>query len=83
MVHLSISALILEPYSSYLFNVSVLKDVKKMLQLGFFPEGHLDAKETCLMLDHATYQEYQRIENERKALAIEEAQKKKKLENFL
>lgn len=50
----------------------VLKDVKKMLQLGFFPEGHLDQKETCLMLDDVTYREYLRIEQERKALAQEE-----------
>lgn len=54
----------------------VLKDVKKMLQLGFFPEGHLDKKETCLMLDDATYREYLRVEQERTALAQEEALKK-------
>ncbi len=54
----------------------VLKDVKKMLQLGFFPEGHLDQKETCLMLDDATYREYLRVEQERKALAQEEAIRK-------
>lgn len=54
----------------------VLKDVKKMLQLGFFPEGHLDKKETCLMLDDATYREYLRVEQERIALAQEEALKK-------
>lgn len=54
----------------------VLKDVKKMLELGFFPEGHLDEKETCLMLDDATYREYLRVEQERKALAQEEARKK-------
>lgn len=54
----------------------VLKDVKKMLQLGFFPEGHLDKKETCLMLDDGTYREYLRVEQERSALAQEEALKK-------
>lgn len=54
----------------------VLKDVKKMLQLGFFPEGHLDKKETCLMLDDATYREYLRVEQERITLAQEEALKK-------
>ena len=54
----------------------VLKDVKKMLKLGFFPEGHLDEKETCLMLDDATYREYVRVEQERKAIAQEEAAKK-------
>lgn len=53
----------------------VLKDIKKMLKLGFFPEGHLDKKETCLMLDDATYREYIRIEEERKAIAEEEAAK--------
>ena len=51
----------------------IVKDVKKMLQLGFFPEGHLDTKETCLMLDDATYREYLRVEKERKALALEHA----------
>lgn len=51
----------------------VLKDIKKMLQLGFFPEGHLDQKETCLMLDDSTYREYLRVEEHRKALAQEEA----------
>lgn len=63
-------------------NISyVLKDVKKMLQLGFFPEGHLDEKEDCLMLDNATYQEYLKVEQERKAIAQEEAQKAKEQAN--
>ena len=46
----------------------VLKDLKKMLDLGFFPEGHLDTAETCFMLDDATFREYLRVEKERKAL---------------
>ena len=50
----------------------ILKDVKKMLALGFFPEGHLDKKETCLMLDDATYREYLRLEKERKAYELEQ-----------
>ena len=54
----------------------VRKDVKKMMELGFFPEGHLDEKEDCLMLDNATYREYIRIEQERKAIALEEAANK-------
>lgn len=54
----------------------VLKDVKKMLRLGFFPEGHLDQKESCLMLDDSTYREYLRVEQERKLLAQEEAARK-------
>ena len=51
----------------------ILKDVKKMLELGFFPEGHLDTKETCLMLDDSTYREYLRVEKERKAYEAEQA----------
>ena len=49
----------------------ILKDVKKMMKLGFFPEGHLDKKETCLMLDDATYREYLQLEKERRAYELE------------
>lgn len=45
----------------------ILRDIKKMLKLGFFPEGHLDENETCLMLDDATYREYLRVEKQRKS----------------
>lgn len=50
----------------------ILKDIKKMLKLGFFPEGHLDEKETCLMLDDATYREYLRVEKERRVYLSEQ-----------
>lgn len=56
----------------------VLKDVKKMLQLGFFPEGHLDEKETCLMLDDSTYREYLKLEKERKNYEAEALAKQTK-----
>ena len=49
----------------------ILNDVKKMMKLGFFPQGHLDKKETCLMLDDATYREYLRLEKERKTYELE------------
>ena len=54
----------------------VLKDVKKMLKLGIFPQGHLDEKETCLMLDDETYREYLKINQQRKTIAKEESLKK-------
>ncbi len=50
----------------------VLKDVKKMIQAGIFPEGHLDQEEACLMLDDATYRQYLAIQKERKAREMEE-----------
>lgn len=49
----------------------VLKDVKKMIKLGIFPEGHLDVQEKCLILNDATFREYLRLQKERKALEME------------
>lgn len=37
----------------------VRKDLKKMIRQGFFPQGYLDQKETCLITDKQTYQQYQ------------------------
>lgn len=43
----------------------IAKDVKKMLERGFFPEGHLDIQESCLMLDDKVYREYLNVEKQR------------------
>ena len=37
----------------------VRRDLRKMLKLGFFPEGHLDDQETCFMLNDTVYYQYQ------------------------
>ncbi|MCM1187833.1 MAG: 5-bromo-4-chloroindolyl phosphate hydrolysis family protein [bacterium] len=60
----------------------VLKDLKKMLRLGFFPEGHLDAKNSCLMLNDKLYREYLTLEKQRKLLEKEQraAERKKEQE---
>lgn len=50
----------------------VLKDVKKMIKLGIFPEGHLDAQESCLILNDATFREYLQLQKERKAFEMEQ-----------
>lgn len=36
----------------------IVKDLRKMMRLGLFPQAHLDNKGTCLILDHETYQQY-------------------------
>lgn len=36
----------------------VRKDLKKMIRRGFFPQGYLDQKGTCLITDQSTYQQY-------------------------
>lgn len=36
----------------------VRADVRKMLKLGIFPQGHMDSQESCLILDDETWQQY-------------------------
>lgn len=50
----------------------VIKDIHRMLSLGMFPEGHLDEKNTCLMLNDSVHQQYLEAE---KARIIRERQK--------
>lgn len=45
----------------------VVKDLQKMIQSRFFPEGHLDAEKTTFILDHETYQQYLTLEQRIKA----------------
>lgn len=55
----------------------VVRDIKKMLHLGIFPEGHLDAQNTCLMLNDVVYRQYLETENNRR---LQEEAGKKALE---
>ena len=41
----------------------VAKDIKKMLNKGFFPEGYLDEEETTLMLSTDVYKQYQQTKS--------------------
>ncbi len=52
----------------------VRKELVKMINDGYFLEGHLDKEETCLITSHETYRHY-----ERSRLALE-ARKKEELE---
>ena len=36
----------------------LVKDIRKMIHAGLFPEGYFDRQETCLMTDYSTYQQY-------------------------
>lgn len=44
----------------------VIKDLQKMITLGMFPEGHLDEKKTCFMLNDLIYRQYLETENNRR-----------------
>lgn len=43
----------------------VIKDLHRMLSLGMFPEGHLDEKKTCFMLNDTIHQQYLDAEKSR------------------
>lgn len=43
----------------------VLKDVKKMIHKGWFRQGHLDNDNTCLIVSHDTYREYQNLQKQK------------------
>lgn len=55
----------------------VRKDVRKMIETGIFPEGHLDAQETCLIIGDVAYREYIRMEKSRKAIQAEIEEQKR------
>jgi len=59
----------------------IIKDIKKMLKLGFFQEGHLDDEKTCLMLDDATYKQYLSLQKERLKLTAGEKSDQKRLQD--
>lgn len=58
---------------------AVLKDVKKILRIGYYPQGHLDRNGTCLMLDDKIYNEYLAIEKARLAALPDKTADKKAL----
>lgn len=58
----------------------VLKDMQKMLDLGMYPEGHLDEQKTCLILTDDMYKTYCEMQNARKCIEQEEADRQKQYE---
>lgn len=37
---------------------SLIKDLRKMISIGMFPEGHIDKQETCIILNRECYTKY-------------------------
>lgn len=52
----------------------VVKDIEKMIQKGWFKQGHLDAQKTCLITSNEAYQQYTELEEQKKNLAEQEKQ---------
>lgn len=53
----------------------VVQDLERMIQKGWFKEGHLDSKKSCLMVTHKAYQQYTELMSR---VEMEEQEKKKK-----
>lgn len=58
---------------------AVLKEIKKLLRIGYYPQGHLDKSGTCLMLDDKIYNEYLAMEKVRMASLPDKSADKKAL----
>lgn len=56
----------------------IKKDIHRMLESGFFIQGHLDEKETCLIVTDEAYKQYQDAQREYRERARKEALIKEK-----
>lgn len=43
---------------------STVKDLRKMISIGMFPEGHIDDKKTCFMLNNECYDLYLELQKQ-------------------
>lgn len=57
----------------------VLKDVKKMITKGWFCQGHLDEKESCLMVSEHAWNQYTALMEDMKQRKAEEQAAQKKI----
>lgn len=58
----------------------VLKDVKKMITKGWFCQGHLDEKESCLMVSEHAWNQYTVLMEDMKQRKAEEQAAQKKMQ---
>ncbi|MGD9567085.1 MAG: 5-bromo-4-chloroindolyl phosphate hydrolysis family protein [Sedimentibacter sp.] len=55
----------------------IAKDLQKMIDMGMFPEGHIDEKKTCFMLNNEIYKQYLKLQENMKMREMEEQSKNK------
>lgn len=54
----------------------VVRDIQKLIENRAFMNGHLDAQNTCLMLDDATYKQYLETQEAYRQRSLEEQERK-------
>lgn len=54
---------------------NTVKDLQKMIACGMFPQGHLDDKKTCFMLNNESYEQYLQLQENMRMKAEQEQSK--------
>lgn len=54
-----------------------VNDIQKMIAIGMFPEGHIDDKKTCFMLNNESYEQYLKLQENMRMRDMEEREKNK------
>ena len=60
----------------------IAKDLQKMISKGWFREGHLDEKGTCLMVTHKAYQQYTDLQEQMRQKQRSEQEVKEQAEQM-
>lgn len=64
----------------------VKKDIKRMIDKGWFLEGHVDKQETCLITSNETYKQYEQaqiqLEQRQRAAKLQEEEKKESMDGL-
>lgn len=55
----------------------IAKDLQKMIDIGMFPEGHIDDKKTCFMINNESYEQYLKLQENMRMRDMEEQAKNK------
>ena len=58
-------------------NKYTVKDLQKMIAIGMFPEGHIDDKKTCFMINNESYEQYLKLQENMRMREMEEQTKNK------
>lgn len=56
----------------------IAKDLQKMIDIGMFPEGHIDDRQTCFMLNNESYEQYLRLQENMRMREMEDQEQKQK-----
>lgn len=56
---------------------ATVKDLRKMISIGMFPEGHIDDKKTCFMLNNECYEQYLELQKGMRMKELEKQENQK------